>query len=131
MRFGEVCARVNHLGIEKERVKIVGKIVVIVDVLAVGFLAAVPAGLVAVNVFERPRLAARNQQKLRGSLEQELLVEGLEKVLGADARPLRHQVEYRAVAQVQSSGHQEIEQGVYFRPPDQGGNGAFIGDREG
>jgi hypothetical protein len=55
--------------IEEERVELVRKIVVILNVVSIGRLASVPLRQVAAHRFERPWSAARDEQEARRGLE--------------------------------------------------------------
>ena len=72
VRLGEKGAAVDHLGIEKERIEFVRKIVVILNVFLVGPLASVAVREVAAYSFERPWSAARDEQEARCSLEHQM-----------------------------------------------------------
>src|SRR5262249_36699696 len=89
VRLSEKCTAVDHLGIEKERVELVRKIVVILNVLSIGRLASIPLRKVAAHRFERPWSAARDKQEARRGLERLRLVQGPERMLRPHARPLR------------------------------------------
>jgi hypothetical protein len=127
----EIRAGVDHLGIEEERVERIREIVVIVHVLLVGRFAAVGPGLVAANLLERPGAAARHQQEPGRGRQHEALVERLQGRLGGDLGPARHQIEDRAVADVEARAHPEIGEGIDVRAAHQRGDGAFIRDRDG
>src|SRR5215216_7101687 len=89
LRGGQVVApvfekgtAVDHLRIEKERIERVGKIVMKLNVLFVGGLAAVGTCPVAANGLERPWPAARHEQELCRSRERLAFVEPLDQCPG-------------------------------------------------
>jgi hypothetical protein len=95
----KIGAGVNHLRIEKEFVKAVRDVVVIVDVGLVGRLGTVGARLA--HGFERPGPAARHEKKPRERAKCEALVERFHQFSGAPLRPSRGEIEKRSVAQIE------------------------------
>jgi hypothetical protein len=126
---GEVAARVDHLGIEKQRVEGVGEVVVILDVVLVAGLTGCRR-LAPPHRLERPRLAARQQQETAERLDRQPFVEALAEFSGSDPRPCRQYVKHRAATQVDSSADPKIGQSVEFRAAYHRRHHPFVRDHE-
>ena len=99
----KIGAGVDHLAIEPERIELIRRVVVMVDVgLVLDEL--MPARPVGLDRFERPRAAARHEQEAPEDVEHQALVERLDEQLGLYLRSPRDEVEERAVVQVNAPG---------------------------
>src|SRR5580692_12101050 len=108
----EIGAGVDHLRIEKEFVKSIGEVVVIMDVLLVARLGAVDARLFAADTFQRPRAAAGHEYKPGERCKRERLVERFHQRPGAYFRPARCKVEKRSIAQIEPRRDPEGEESI-------------------
>ena len=128
--FREIGAGVDHLRIEPERIEGVRHVIVIGDVLLVLSRAAVALVLLA-DLVQRPRPAARGEQEFCGGLHEQRLAQELAHVARPHRRTFRHEIEDRAIADVEARRGPEIAERLHVRAPHQARHHAFVGDRDG
>ena len=126
----EIRAGVDHLLVEPELVKGIRHVVVIGDVLLVLGGAAIALLFVA-DLLERPRAAARDEQKAGGGRRHQELADLLADVAGAHFGPSVDEVEKRAVLDVDAGRSPEIGERVETGLADEAGHAAFVGDGHG
>ena len=124
---GEVRTGVDHVRVEPERVKRVRNVVVIGDIRLV-FLGAAVAGLILADGFQRPGAAARQKHKPPQQVEDRALAQFLPEQAGSDLGATGHEIENRAIDDIDPRGRPEVGERVSPWAPKHRGDHVFVGD---